>query len=139
MFRMRPSLALAAILRRLVPVRLVTARTRFQDGMAAYQVGDYTAALKIWRPLASQGDAAAQNGLGVLYAQGGRDVLQNYTQAAKWFRLAAKQGHAAAQDNLGVLYRHGLGVPQDYTRAAHWYRLAAEQEDAAAQNSLDAI
>ena len=131
---MRPVVTMAATLRRLAPVGPVK-DGQFQDGMAAYQAGDYVTAMKDWRRLAKQGDATAQNNLGALYAQG-RGVLRDYTRAAKWFRLAAKHGYAAAQDNLGTLYRDGHGVPQDYTRAAHWYRLAAAQGDVNAQFNL---
>jgi hypothetical protein len=33
-----------------------------EDGQAAYQRGDYAAAMRLWRPLAEQGNARAQNG-----------------------------------------------------------------------------
>ena len=41
----------------------------FQAGFAAFQKGDYAAALREWTPLAEQGDAKAQNNLGVMYAK----------------------------------------------------------------------
>ncbi len=40
------------------------------DGLAAYQRGDYAAALNFWKPLAEKGDAAAQNYLGLIYDEG---------------------------------------------------------------------
>ena len=36
----------------------------FKDGMDAYQRGDYATAMRLWRPLADQGNAAAQLYLG---------------------------------------------------------------------------
>jgi hypothetical protein len=36
----------------------------YEDGGVAYDRGDYATALKYWRPLAEQGDAAAQADLG---------------------------------------------------------------------------
>jgi len=39
----------------------------YDDGLAAYNRGDYAAALQEWRPLAEQGDAKAQYNLGVMY------------------------------------------------------------------------
>ena len=39
----------------------------FDDGVAAYEAGDYATALKEWRPLAEQGDAEAQFNLGKMY------------------------------------------------------------------------
>src|SRR5664280_2065138 len=80
---------------------------------------------------AASGDAAAQCGLGLMYAKG-RGVRQDYAQAAAWFRKAAEQGSASAQFVLGVLYRYGEGVPQDYAQAVVWVRKAAEQGNALA-------
>ncbi len=37
---------------------------QFEDGMAAYNRGDYATTLRLWRPLAEQGDTEAQNNLG---------------------------------------------------------------------------
>jgi len=38
-----------------------------EEGIAAYKRGDNAAALKVFRPLAEQGDASAQSDLGVMY------------------------------------------------------------------------
>ncbi len=96
----------------------------FEDGIAAYAVEDYATALRLWRPLAGQGDAEAQHNLGLMYAEG-RGVPQDYAKALKWFRLAAEQGVVAAQFILGVMYENGLGVPQDDAEAVKWYHKAA--------------
>jgi hypothetical protein len=76
------------------------------DGDAAYGKGDYATALRLWRPLAEQGNAPAQSNLGVMYLDG-KGVPRNYAEAAKWFRLAADQGRAKAQNNLGAMYLDG--------------------------------
>jgi hypothetical protein len=107
----------------------------FQKGVAAYQSGDYVTALQEWRPLAEQGDAAAQTIIGSMY-KNGEGVLQNYAEAVKWYRLAAEQGNATSQYNLGLMYDNGEGVLQDYAEAMKWYRLAAEQGIAKAQNNI---
>src|SRR5215472_5039730 len=75
----------------------------FEDGIAAYQRGDFATALKLWRPLAEQGHAPAQNQVGDMYYDG-KGVAQDYKEAARWYRLAAEQGEAAAQTVLGMLY-----------------------------------
>jgi uncharacterized protein len=106
-----------------------------EDALAAYQRGDYATALSHWRPLADQGNAVAQNGLGRMYAQG-QGVAQDYRQALIWLRKAVDQGYAGAQNNLGWMYAKGLGVPQDYQQAVEWYRKAADQGYAIAQNNL---
>src|SRR6476659_8327251 len=41
-----------------------------EDGEAAFKRGDYATALRLWRPLANQGDARAQYYLGAIYANG---------------------------------------------------------------------
>ena len=84
---------------------------------------------------AKQGDAEAQNNLGLMYVKGS-GVPQNYAEAAKWFRKAAEQGFAPAQYNLGIIYQVGKGVPQNDAEAVKWYLKAAEQGHADAQNNL---
>ncbi|GHV38472.1 hypothetical protein FACS1894187_17310 [Synergistales bacterium] len=83
------------------------------------------------RRAAEQGNAAAQNRLGSMYANG-RGVPKDDKQAVEWYRKAADQGHAAAQYNLGLMY----AKTKDDKQAADWYRKAAEQGYAAAQNRL---
>ena len=60
----------------------------FDEGMAAFKRGHYKTALREWRPLAEQGDACAQNGLGKIY-RSGLGVPEDYAEALKWYRLAA--------------------------------------------------
>jgi uncharacterized protein len=94
--------------------------------------------LKLWRPLAEQGDASAQNNLGVMYDQG-QGVPQDYAEAVKWYRKAAEQGHAKAQSNLGVMYGNGQGVPQDYVQAHMWWNLSAAQGNENAVKNRDIV
>src|SRR5450759_1054345 len=54
---------------------------------AAYAKGDYATALRLLRPLADQGNAAAQYNLGVMHANG-QGVPQNYAEAAIFFGLS---------------------------------------------------
>ena len=107
----------------------------FEDGLAAYNKGDYEGVFRLWLPLADSGWAPAQFGLGFLYANG-QGVAQDYAEAANWYRKAADRGDAHAQANLAILYANGQGVAQDYAEAAGWYRKAADQGDAHAQLSL---
>ena len=108
---------------------------QFDDGIAAYERGDYGTAFRLMKPLAERGDARAQHNLGVMYDYG-RGVPQDNTKAAKWYRRAAEQGIPEAQHNLGLMYENGQGVPQDNTKAAKWYRRAAEQGIPEAQVNL---
>ncbi len=106
--------------------------------MAAYPGGDSATAIRELRPLAEQGDAGAQNQLGIMYSYG-QGVPQDYAKAMGWYRKAAEQGDTDAQHNLGVMYDKGRGVPQDYAKAVQWYRKAAEQGDAGAQYNIGNI
>lgn len=115
--------------------RATADRAAYAAAWAANQKGDYAAALRVYRPLAEQGNAAAQNALGALYTLG-RGVPQDDGTAVSWYRKSAAQGLAVAQNSLGVMYARGRGVPQDYASAAFWYRKAAEQGNAHAQNNL---
>lgn len=95
----------------------------------AYDRADYATALKVWLPLAQQGDPEAQVYVGEIYEKG-LGVEPQYALAAEWYRKAAEQGDARAQINLGALYERGLGVPQDAQQAVYWYRRASGLEAA---------
>ena len=79
----------------------------FEDGSVAYNKGDYATALRLWRPLADQGEAQAQYELGFMYTNGW-GVPQDYAAAVAGWRKAADQGYATAQSTLGVMYYTGL-------------------------------
>jgi TPR repeat protein len=98
----------------------------FEDGVAAYQRGDFATALQLFRPLAEQGIASAQFNLGLMYAQG-QGVAQDFHEALKWYRLGAEQGNGSAQSSLGLMYAQGRGVPQDFVHAHMWSNLAASK------------
>ena len=90
----------------------------------SYDRANYATALKVWLPLAEQGDAAAQTNVGEIFEKG-LGVPPDYAAAAQWYRRAAEGGSSRAAINLGNLFEHGLGVPKDPTQALNWYRRAA--------------
>ena len=69
-----------------------------EDATAAYGNGDYATALRLIRPLAEQGNDAAQYSLGVMYRTG-QGVLQDHVQAHKWFNLAGARGMEGGRRN----------------------------------------
>ncbi len=91
--------------------------------------------LKATRARADQGDADAQFGLGIKYANSAGAGL-DYVQAAQWYRKAADQSHPLAQFNLGMMYAKGQGMPLDDVEAVIWIRKAAHQGDAGAQFNM---
>jgi TPR repeat protein len=112
------------------------ARAGMEDGLAAYQRGDYRAAVAALLPVAKTGQARAQFYLGQMYRQGQGGLPKDAKTAAEWYARAGAQGLVVAQYNLAQMYRTGDGVPRDPGRAVRWYRLAAEQGHARAQDSL---
>ena len=48
-----------------------------EDGIAAFEQGDYATVLRLWRPLAEQGNVRAQFTLGFMYYSG-RGVSQDH-------------------------------------------------------------
>ena len=100
----------------------------FDEGMAAWERGDFASALREWRPLAEQGNVEAQVYLGLMYYNG-EGLPQDYAEAVRWYRKAAAQGLAEAQHYLGQMYETSQGVPQNYAQAYKWYNIAAAQGD----------
>lgn len=106
-----------------------------EDGMAAYERGDYKTANAIFQPLAVSGNSAAQEVKGYMY-QHGQGVEQNDEQAEYWYRKAAIQGRASAQFRLGdMLY----WSPKTFTEGFDWIQNAAKRGDANAQNEMGII
>jgi Ankyrin repeats (3 copies)/Sel1 repeat len=105
--------------------------TPFEEGMAAYTLGDYPKALDLWKTLADEGSvdkdhAKAQFELAWLYTNA-LGTKKDLEQAAVYFSKAAQQGHLEAQHKLGQLYLYGQGVTQSYAEAIKWFTAAAEQ------------
>jgi TPR repeat protein len=71
----------------------------WEDGMAAYNRGDYMPANRLFRPLAQQGNAKAQHLIGVMYHRG-EGVARNSVRAFAWFSLAAARGDQDAKVKL---------------------------------------
>ena len=71
----------------------------WEDGMVAYNRGDYVPAIRLFRPLAEQGNPKAQSVLGKMYRKG-QGVARNPAQAFMWFSLAARRGDARARAEM---------------------------------------
>lgn len=104
-------------------------------GDDAYNVENYSEAVKWYKKAADKGDAYAQYFLGWMY-DNGLGVVQSYSEAIKWYRNSAEQGYASAQNDLGWMYKNGYGVNQSYAEAVKWFKKSAEQENCYAYNNL---
>jgi TPR repeat protein len=71
----------------------------WEDGMAAYNRGDYVPAMQLVRPLAQGGNAKAQALLGMMYRRG-EGVAKNSARAFMWLSRAAHRGDREAQVQL---------------------------------------
>lgn len=108
----------------------------YQAGFEAFQAGDYGRARDIWQPLADDGDARAQYGLGVLYERAGGDMAPDLDRAAHWYARAAGQGHPSARNNLALMFAQGRGVERNPRRATELWEQAAEAGHLMAQYNL---
>ncbi len=77
---------------------------------------------KIYRSIADEGHAVAQNNLGALYQRKGE-----FEEASIWYRKAAEQGLPVAQLNFGLLYTQGVAPYDNGCEAMKWIRMAADQ------------
>lgn len=109
-----------------------------EDAGAAYKRGDYATAMRLVRPLAEQGNTAAEYNLGTMYYNG-EGTRRDYAESLKWYRMAAGHGDVESARRVGFMYANGQGVPRDEAEALKWYRLAADRGDAEAQNNLGVI
>jgi TPR repeat protein len=71
----------------------------WEDGMGAYNRGDYVPAIRVFRAMAEQGNAKAQSLLGAMYRRG-QGVSRSPVRAFLWFSRAAARGDARAKVEL---------------------------------------
>lgn len=102
------------------------------DGLRAYQNGDYPTAYSEFATAAAGGVPEGQYNLGLLYFFG-LGTIQNYASALESFQRAATSDYASAQFMLGAMYERGEGVPIDLAIAQLWYELAAQNGHVDAQ------
>ena len=107
----------------------------YDDGVVAYDQGQYATALKLWLPLAEQGHAAAQFNVAVLYEKG-LGTAVDHAEAARWYLKAAAQGDPDAQYNVALFYETGVGVAKDVDQARNWYAQVLANPRAKANSSV---
>jgi TPR repeat protein len=107
-----------------------------EDGIAAYDKGNYTTAYKFFSVEAEKGNARAQHYLGVMF-HNGQGVLQDYNEAAKWWRLAADQGDTTAKCNLAEMYAVGVGIKKDLAAAKKFAKEGFDAGDKYCQELWD--
>ena len=96
---MRKALGCAAVVATILLGGAAALAGPWEDGMVAYNRGDYVPAVKLFRPLAQSGNAKAQNVMGVMYRKG-EGVARSSAKAFMWFSLAAKKGDTQAKASV---------------------------------------
>jgi uncharacterized protein len=105
------------------------------EGLAAYNRGDYATAFRELAPAAASGAPLAQYNLARMYFSG-EGVARDNAQGLRWLRQAATAGVGLAQYQFGACYEWSIGVARDYGEAARWYRMAADRGVPVAQYRL---
>ena len=86
----------------------------WEDGMAAYNRGDYVPAMQVFRVMAAQGNTKAQSVLGTMYHKG-QGVARSSVHAFIWLSLAAARGDAEAKAHLSDVSKDM--TPQELSQA----------------------
>lgn len=94
---------------------------RIDQGIEAFNRGDYSLAAHHWNGLAQAGHPDAENNVGVLWEYGLGKTPKNLNQAAEWYLRAARKGHLQAMTNLARVQKQ-LGYQE---AALSWLTLAA--------------
>lgn len=119
MYKNAPLIILVLVFLCGVNIPSISYANDFDDGLKAYNNGDFKKAYVLFLKEAKKGDAIAQNNIGAMY-ENGQGVLQDYKEAVKWYRLAAEQGNAMAKCNIAAGYATGKGVSKSYSEAKKW-------------------
>ena len=109
-------------------VMAAPAMASVKDGVDAWQRGDYSSAVALWRPLAEAGDGDAAFNLAQAYKLG-RGVPTDLGQAKSWYGKAAQAGHIQGAANYGLL----LFQDGDRRSAMPWIEKASTAGDPRAQ------
>jgi TPR repeat protein len=105
------------------------------EGIAAYNEGNYATALEHFKEAAERGDPAGKHLLASLYYQG-HGVAKDVQRAVALFTEAADAGFRPSQANLALMYSVGDGVQRDPAKAVAYGMRAAEAGDVQSQFNL---
>lgn len=111
---------------------------RFNEGVAAYDAGDFTGAFNVWLPIAQENDLAAMRNVAILLREG-KGVEKDAQRALYFFERAGRAGLVSAQVNTAFMYLNGEGTAQDYKTASFWFHAAAVAGVPAARYNLGVL
>lgn len=117
----------------------LTSTALYEKGEALFSAdGDYTQAAFWFRKSAEQGNAYAQERLGLMHSMGW-GVPEDEAASFGWYQKAAEAGSARGQFELGFCYRNGIGTKKDDAQAIIWDLRSAQQGYARAQSWLGSV
>lgn len=135
MLRSRPILAAAVVALLLGPAWVAPASaTPLDDGIAAFQRGEFSAARALLEPLAQNGDPVAQYYLGDLIVRFAID--RQKPEGLLWLRQSADAGVPDAMNQLATILAEGKVVSQDQRKANELFMQAASLGYLPAYNNL---
>ena len=111
------------------------ASAEYERGLSAFKKRDYEEAIGIWKPLAVDGNVAAQFNLGRMY-DNGIGVPEDDAEAAVWYSRAAAAGFTPAQREMAMAYIEGEGVSTDPAKGIQLLHEAADAGDPDAEFAL---
>jgi TPR repeat protein len=99
---MNPKICAAAVAAAALWIAPPSVAETLEESIDSYRPGDYARASEFFLPLAHQGNAAAQESVGLMYAEG-RGVPRDYVQAYLWVYRALAQAEGATADRRRAL------------------------------------
>lgn len=96
---------------------------------------EQAAIFNLIEPCALQGNAEAENYLGMLYLKG-IGTEKDDIKAFKYISKSAKKNYDKAQYNLGRLYKYGSGCQLNFQKAMDWFETATANGNQRAAYSL---
>ena len=106
--------------------RQMEGEVKYDKGVALYEEGKISEAIKLYHEAAELDYDYAQSELGDIFYFG-TDTSQNLETAVMWYNKAAGNGNLYAMYNLGYCYENGEGVVENIATALYWYNEAAER------------
>lgn len=100
---------------------LASCANHLEQGVDAYNRGEYDEAAQHLDGLAKSGDRSAQYHVGLLWEGGLGSTPKNSAEAARWYLRSAKQGYVPAMVRLATI-QMAAGYEE---QALSWYVLAA--------------
>src|SRR5690349_13961473 len=96
-----------------------TSHATVEEGIAAYNSGNYAVAYQHFKEAADSGSPAGKHLLASLYYQG-HGVPKDLSRAVALFTEAAEAGFPPSLANLALMYSVGDGVPPNRSKALEY-------------------